>query len=130
MRVFGEVVVFVDHRAAAHLLERIAPNVAGREGMREIMRLVAAHGRHMLGSKHPAIDRAPRDWVFWLAEELLAEALLAAVVEAQVDARAVLHHEADQTAEVITVGVAEYQPSIFAGSMSSRSALRRMISGV
>ena len=107
----GEMIVLVNHRAAAHLLERTAFDVAGRKRLGEIMRLVAAHGRHMLGGEHLAIDRTPRDRVLGIAEELFPEAFFAAIVEAQVaaHARAMLHQEADQAAEMVAVGVAEDQ---------------------
>jgi hypothetical protein len=65
----------------------------------------------MLGGEHSAIDRTPRDRVLGIAEELFPEAFLAAIVEAQVvaHARAMLHQEADEAAEVVAVGVAEDQ---------------------
>ena len=78
----GEMIVLVNHRAAAHLLERTTLDVAGRKRLGEIMRLVAAHRGHVLRGKHLAIDRSPRDRVLGVAEELFPEAFFAAIVEA------------------------------------------------
>ena len=104
-------VVLINHRASANLLERISLDVAGRKSVRKIVRFAATHRRHQLRGEHLTIDRAPRYRVIQIAKEFFAEAIFAAVVETQVAAhsRPVLRHEANEAAKVVPVRVAEDQ---------------------